>query len=61
MCLVVGEFVMWTLWIVSTVIGSAEPKVTHYAEFETAMSCHIEQVVLETMFENNEVAYCDYE
>jgi hypothetical protein len=52
---------MWTLLIISTVIGLDEPKVTRYAEFETAMSCHIEQAVVETMFENNEVAYCDYE
>jgi hypothetical protein len=52
---------MWTLFIISTVIGLDEPKVTRYAEFETAMSCHIEQAVVETMFENNEVAYCDYE
>lgn len=50
---------MWTLWIVSSVIGSTELKVTRHAEFETAMSCHIEQAVLETMFENNEVAFCE--
>lgn len=50
---------MWTLWIVSTVIGSAEPKVTRYAEFETAMSCHIEQAMLETEFTQNEVTICE--
>ena len=50
---------MWTLWIVSSVIYSTEPKYTRYEEFETAMSCHIEQAVLETMFENNEVAFCE--
>jgi hypothetical protein len=52
---------MWTLWIVSSVIGSAEPKLTQYETFETSMSCHIEQAVLETMFKNNEVAFCNYE
>jgi hypothetical protein len=49
---------MWTLWIVSSVIGSTEPKYTQYETFETAMSCHIEQAVLEATFENNEVAIC---
>jgi hypothetical protein len=49
---------MWTLWIVSSVIGSTEPKYTRYEEFETAMSCHIEQAVLETEFIQNEKAFC---
>ena len=50
---------MWTLWIVSTVIGSAEPKYTRYEEFETAMSCHIEQAVLEANFTHSETAFCE--
>ena len=50
---------MWTLWIVSTVIGSAEPKYTRYAEFETAMSCHIEQAVQEIYFTQGETAFCE--
>jgi hypothetical protein len=49
---------MWTLWIVSSVIGSTEPKVTRYAEFETAMSCHIEQAVVEVNFTQGEKAFC---
>ena len=49
---------MWTLWIVSTVIDSTEPKYTRYAEFETAMSCHIEQAIQETHFTQGEVAFC---
>lgn len=49
---------MWTLWIVSSVIGSTEPKVTRYAEFETAMSCHIEQAVAEVNFTQGEKAVC---
>ena len=49
---------MWTLWIVSSVIGSAEPKYTRYAEFETAMSCHIEQAIVEENFTQGETAFC---
>jgi hypothetical protein len=52
---------MWTIWIVSTVIGSAEPKYTRYETFETAMSCHIEQAVLETTFIQDEKAFCTNE
>ena len=49
---------MWTLWIVSSVIDSAEPKYTRYETFETAMSCHIEQAVLEKSFTESEKAEC---
>ena len=52
---------MWTLWIVSSVIGNAEPKYTRYETFETAMSCHIEQEVLETEFTQGEKAFCSDE
>ena len=51
---------MWTLWIISTVIDSTEPKYTRYAEFETAMSCHIEQAVVEVNFTQGEEAICEY-
>lgn len=49
---------MWTLWIISSVIDSAEPKYTRYETFETAISCHIEQAVLETTFTEGETALC---
>jgi len=52
---------MWTLWIVSSIINSAEPKYTRYAEFETSMSCSIEKAFLEIEFKSNEVAFCSYE
>ena len=50
---------MWTLWIVSTVIGSTEPKYTRYDEYETAMSCHIEQAMQEVHFTQGETAFCE--
>ena len=50
---------MWTLWIVSSVIGSAEPKYTRYQEYETAMSCHIEQAMQEVHFTQGETAFCE--
>ena len=49
---------MWTLWIISSIIDSAEPKYTRYAEYESAMSCHIQQAVLETNFTEGETAMC---
>ena len=49
---------MWTLWIVSSVIGSEEPTYTRSEPFETAMSCHIEQAVLETTFTEGEKVVC---
>ena len=52
---------MWTLWIVSNVIGLQEPKVTRYAEFETSLSCHIEQGVVEANFTQDETAMCTNE
>jgi len=50
---------MWTLWIVSSVIGSTEPKVTRYAEFETTRSCYIEQAIVEENFTQGETAFCE--
>ena len=50
---------MWTLWIVSSVIGSAEPKYTRYDEYVTAMSCHIEQAMQEVHFTQGETAFCE--
>jgi hypothetical protein len=52
---------IWTLWIVSSVIGSTEPKYTRYKEFETAMSCYTEQVVVEVNFTQGEEAFCTNE
>ena len=52
---------MWTLWIISSVIDSAEPKYTRYDTYETKMSCHIERAVLEANFTLNEGAVCKYE
>ena len=52
---------MWTLWIVSNVIGLQEPKVTRYAEFETSLSCHIEQGIVEANFTQGETTVCTNE
>ena len=49
---------MWTLWIISTVIGLDEPKYTRYDTYETAMSCYIEQAVLEIDLIPGEEAIC---
>ena len=54
---------MWTLWIISNLMvnGLEEPKWTVYETFETAMSCHIEQAVLETSFTEGEKVVCTNE
>ncbi len=50
---------MWTLWIISSVIGSAEPKYTRYDTYETKMSCQIERHLVTIDFTEDEVAYCE--
>jgi len=52
---------MWTLWIVSNVIGLQEPKVTRYAEFDHFESCYHAQLVLEEEFTQNEITVCTNE
>ena len=49
---------MWTLWIVSSIIDSTEPKYTEYKQFDNANSCYIELAVLETTFTEGEKAVC---
>ena len=50
---------MWTLWIISSIIDSAEPKYTEYKQFDNVNSCYIELAVLETTFTQGEYAVCD--
>ena len=50
---------MWTLWIISNVIGLDEPKYTRYAEYDSKMSCQIEWHLVTMDFTENEIAYCE--
>jgi hypothetical protein len=52
---------MWTLWIVSTLIDSVEPKYTRYAEYESKLSCEIAWYEVTSEFTEDEVAFCNYE
>lgn len=52
---------MWKLWIVSTIIGSAEPKLTLYAEFSNKLECQKAWYEVTSEFKENEVAFCDNE
>lgn len=52
---------MWTLYIISTIIGNTEPKVTRYAEFNNFESCYHAQLVLEEEFTQSEQTVCEYE
>jgi len=49
---------MWALFIISTTVDFNEPKVTRYAEFETSLSCHIEQGIVEANFTQGETTLC---
>ena len=49
---------MWTLWIISSIIDSAEPKYTEYKQFDNVNSCYIELAILETTFTEGEKAEC---
>jgi len=50
---------MWTLWIVSSVIGSTEPKVTRYEEYATALECQQDWYKLTSEFIQDEIAFCE--
>ena len=50
---------MWTLWIVSSIIGSAEPKYTRYAEYEQAWQCQDAWRLLNYEFTQSETAFCE--
>ena len=49
---------MWMLFILNTVYGEEEMKVTYWNTFQTAESCRIEGAVLSTTFTNNEKFIC---
>jgi len=59
MCLDQGEQLVWTLLIISTVIGLHEPKVTRYAEYATAIDCVQDWVELSREFTQGEYAFCE--
>jgi len=50
---------MWTLWIISSIIDSAEPKYTRYAEYESKMNCQIEWHLVSMEFTQDEIAFCE--
>ena len=49
---------MWTLFIVSAVIGLEEPKVTRYAEFDHFETCYHAWYEVTSKFTQEEIAYC---
>ena len=49
---------IWTLWIISSITGIAEPKWTMYGNYETAIECYQAWYEVTTSFENEEVAFC---
>ena len=50
---------MWTLLIISTVIGLDEPKVTRYGEYATAIECKQEWYKVTSEFTQGETAWCE--
>ena len=49
---------MWTLFVISTVIGIEEPKVTRYDEYANKMECHQAWYKVTSEFTEGEMAYC---
>lgn len=50
---------MWTLWIISSVIGLDEPRLTRYDEYKTAQDCLIAWHEITSEFKENELAFCE--
>jgi hypothetical protein len=49
---------MWILFILNTVYGEEETKVTYRNSFQTEQLCHVEGAVLTATFINNEKIIC---
>ena len=49
---------MWTLFIISTVIGLDEPKITYWDNYKTQKECLLERAVLTSTFTQGERALC---
>ena len=49
---------MWTLWIISSVIESTEPKYTAYTQYNTLIECCDSQRELKKEFTQGEIAFC---
>ncbi len=52
---------MWTLLIISTVVGLEEPKITYWNSYETQKKCLLERAVLTSTFTQGEKAFCTNE
>ena len=50
---------MWTLFVVSTVIGLEEPRYTRYKEYEHWYQCQEDWQKLSSEFTEGEVAFCE--
>ena len=50
---------MWTVWIVSAVIYSTEPKWTRYAEVKHFETCEHVARELEAEFTQSETVFCE--
>ena len=50
---------MWTLFVVSTVIGLEEPRYTRYGEYEHWYQCQDDWRKLSNEFTEGEVAFCE--
>ena len=50
---------MWTLFVVSTVIGLEEPRYTRYGEYKHWYQCQDDWRKLSNEFTEGEVAFCE--
>jgi|MDSZ01.2.fsa_nt_gb hypothetical protein len=49
---------MWTLWIISSILGVEEPKWTIYGNYEEALDCYQAWYQVTSEFTEGEVAFC---
>ena len=50
---------MWTLLVISTIVGLEEPKVTRYGEYATQEQCEDAWRLLNYEFTQGEYAFCE--
>jgi hypothetical protein len=50
---------MWSLWIISIIIDSTDPKITMYGKYKEAWQCEDNWRLLNYEFTKGEIAFCE--
>ena len=49
---------IWTLWVISSIAGIDEPKITYWDNYKTQKECLLERAELTSTFTQGERALC---